>query len=243
MSIFVASVAACLATDVSVTARLTTRTLEKRIPENFVGVSIETNGIIPYIGPNGDNVTYAQALRNLKLGGLGPILRIGGNSADYTCYSTGKVPGCTRNVTDDDLNAYKHFADGPAKDLNLKYVIDTDFGMVTDPETVARKQVETLTRLDMWSYIHQVEIGNEIDIYSHHGYHRNTSYTFQEYMIEYNSFVKSLTRNGGIPNSTTTHKPIIRGAVYASPSYDWASGMEEYVKTYIGMFIPLFLYS
>eukprot|EP01060_Flectonema_neradi_P034380 TRINITY_DN6019_c0_g2_i4.p1 TRINITY_DN6019_c0_g2~~TRINITY_DN6019_c0_g2_i4.p1 ORF type:complete len:164 (+),score=13.29 TRINITY_DN6019_c0_g2_i4:130-621(+) len=130
-------------------------------------MSIETTEIIPYIGINGSSLSYAQALRNLKFSnGSGPILRIGGSTADFTCYSGGEIPACTHNVTDEELIAYMKFANGPANDLNIKYVIDIDFGLVSDPETVARRQVETLTRLNMWDYIHQVEFGNEVDNYA-----------------------------------------------------------------------------
>ena len=64
------------------------------VPPNFVGLSIEVGSVLKMMGSNGTKASFAQALRNLHQltpgAHAGPVLRLGGNSADDSCF-TGDV--------------------------------------------------------------------------------------------------------------------------------------------------------
>jgi hypothetical protein len=86
-----------------------------------------------------------------------PVIRIGGNSAEDSCYipnaSTAPAsPHCTQNITAADLAAYARFA---AVAPNVSYVIDTNL-MQGDP-SVGAAHIEGLTEAGLWlvaSFVH-----------------------------------------------------------------------------------------
>ena len=100
------------------------------VAPNFVGLSIEVPSVMGMIGTaDAPRHSLAQALKNLAAltpgPHAGPILRLGGNSADSSCWHTASsgghcvakrggvtksVPCCSYNITDRDLQAYSAFA-------------------------------------------------------------------------------------------------------------------------------------
>lgn len=175
---FVALLASALAaheTNVTVHLHGLHSTTADIINPSFVGLSIEVPGVLKMIGENGTNAALGQLLRNLyhtTLGAhAGPVLRLGGNSADGSCYASDisgqQLPAkCKYAITAKDLAAYKTFALQTAKDCNISYVIDTNFGLSPDPRTVALAHVQAITKSDLWPLVSAIEIGNEVDIYA-----------------------------------------------------------------------------
>ena len=66
------------------------------VPPNFVGLSIEVGSALKMMGAAGESAPFAQALRNLHAltpgDHAGPVLRIGGNSADDSCFVAEGAP-------------------------------------------------------------------------------------------------------------------------------------------------------
>ena len=83
-----------------------------------------------------ESAPFAQALRNLHAltpgNHAGPVLRIGGNSADDSCFVAQGAPPppaalCRYNITAAvDLAAYRTFAARTARDANVSFVIDVN---------------------------------------------------------------------------------------------------------------------
>jgi hypothetical protein len=73
------------------------------IPPNFVGLSMEVAAVLSMLGAHGNRSALAQALRNLAAltpyPHAGPVLRLGGNSADESCWGDAQPHGCTHRIT------------------------------------------------------------------------------------------------------------------------------------------------
>lgn len=99
----------------------------------------------------------------------GPVLRLGGNSADESCFNDdGHAVSslCHYNITSRDLNAYRAFANKTAADLDISFVIDTDMGVSSNPQDVAVQHIKGLAAAGLWDIVHAVEVGNECDLFS-----------------------------------------------------------------------------
>lgn len=159
---------------------------ELPVPPNFVGFSTENEplGLKDVL-----NAGFAQAFQNLYATTAGahpgPVLRVGGNSADDWCFhSTADTApvreGCSGVFNETTLQQQLAFAKLTSKmDINFKYVIDTNLGLTADPSVVATPHVKALGEAGLWPYIKAIEIGNEMDIYASHStmpdkpHHRN----------------------------------------------------------------------
>ena len=208
------------------------------VSPSFVGFSIEVGGVLGMIGTDGNEKRFAQLLRNLDLTPgphSGPVLRLGGNSADSSCFqpadNPGSLPpGCRYKITDADLNAYARFAEETAKDLNISFVIDTNFGISSDPALVALPHVRSLAKHSIWHLVHAVEIGNEVDIYAKSTSkeqkakgHRNMSYTYVYYEPEFGSYVDAF-KAAGMPAR------LVQGGTYCT--FDERKGFDGNMSRY-----------
>ena len=137
------------------------------VAPNFVGFSLEIYSVEALIGRAGGppQQSYAQLLRNLHAlsGGAhaGPVIRVGGDSAEQTCFVDSEhppAPGCTRNLTLADLGAYRRFAEIAP---NISYVIDTN--LQQGSPAVGARHIAALGRAGLWPHVSAVEIGNECD--------------------------------------------------------------------------------
>ena len=107
------------------------------------------------------------------------MLRVGGNSADSTCFEfTQANPNCKYNqTTAGDLRAYTAAADAARTlhNLNVTFVLDTPLGGSTNPQGLPGirpdsgvRLVKALLREDMFTprgCVAALEIGNEPDSY------------------------------------------------------------------------------
>ena len=213
------------------------------VAPNFVGLSIEVGSVLKMMGSDGSRASFAQALRNLHAltpgAHAGPVLRLGGNSADDSCFGGGggSAALCKYNISAaGDLAAYRAFAASTAADANVSYVIDVNFGGSTDPAFSAVPHVRALGAAALWPHVRAVEIGNEMDIYASHAgvpgkpQHRNASYTFGEYAAEFSAFLAALRDPAvGLPPKR------VQGGTWASSSTSgahlaWDSGFASYVS-------------
>ena len=222
----------------NITVGLTPSPLVAELGPNFVGFSVEVSGILGMVGSTGTNSKFARVLQNLAdltpEPHAGPVLRIGGNSADDSCYespNTGAYAGCKHNITAADLLAYKTFAMSTAAAANVSYVIDTNFGLSPDPQLVATGHIKALGEHGLWPFVKSVEVGNEVDIYAKPGNpaeqkakgHRNMSYGYAYYEPEFASFVSAF-RTAGMPERS------VQGATYASFKADFSGNVSSYIS-------------
>jgi hypothetical protein len=217
------------------------------IAPNFVGFSIEVGGVLGMIGEKGSSTPFAQMLRNLyeltPSPHPGPVMRLGGNSADGSCFKTNQTlpPQCKYVITGQDLAAYKVFASNTANDCNVSYVIDTNFGLSPDPGDVAVAHVRAITKAGLWPLVHAIEIGNEIDIFAKgtpeeqkEKGHRNSSYDYGYYEPEFASYLAAYRQpENGMPPK------IVQGATYCSFSnnpngraYSFKSNVSRYLDRF-----------
>ena len=212
-----------------------------KVSQNFIGVSVEVAGMIEYVGVKGDRRSYAQALANLRksVGDYaGPTIRIGGNSADASCWGPDATSLCvSHNITAADLAAYRTFVTTTAKDVNTSLVIDTNFGSSVLPSAYTVPYIKALNASGMWDIISAVEIGNEMGLYHEQKHpYRNASYTFEEYFVEFGEFVDAAVA-AGLPEGK------IRGGTWCcNPKGDYAAGLQRYLSEYGAQFNSMSLH-
>ena len=193
-------------TDLTITVP-TLRALGQPIAPNFIGLSLELFGVHYYL--NSKVATLLRELRSLTPGAQpGPVLRIGGGSADASCFvDAGPMPlGCGHRITRADLAEYAAFA-AREPDLNLSYVIDVNFGRSPSPD-LAVAHVKALRETSgLWPLVKAIEIGNEQDHYarltpqeqrSGGAAHRSMTYHYEEYAADFAAYIAAL-RGAGLP--------------------------------------------
>jgi hypothetical protein len=140
-----------------------TATVGRPIPRGFVGLTTEYRGLEAYAGTNPAAVdpVFAQLVRNLAPG-QSPVLRIGGDSTDWTWWP---VPHLAKPLgIKFSLNStWLHVASALAKNLSARLVLginfEADSGAVAGAE--ARALIAGLGR----GRIEALELGNEPELY------------------------------------------------------------------------------
>ena len=146
----------------------------RTVAPNFIGLSIEVGGALEMIGSRGNSSALAAVLHHLYSATAppheGPTLRIGGNSADNSCWHTAASGHtklqCRYVIQDADLEAYITFAAVTAKKANVSYIIDTNFGLTADPYTVAVPHVAAVLAANnsdgrrLMDHVFAFEVGN-----------------------------------------------------------------------------------
>jgi hypothetical protein len=176
------------------------------VAPNFVGLSIEVWSAGEYC--NAKVAALLRQIRELTPGRHpGPVLRIGGNSVDSSCYvdddADALPPSCAYRITRESLRQYAAFAQS-APDLNLSYVLGVNFGRSPSPE-LAAAHVAAIGRAGLWPLVSAVEVGNEQDHYARRTEHdqqakghRWMGYHYEQYSAELERFLAAL-RNAGLP--------------------------------------------
>ena len=209
------------------------------VDPNFVGLSIEVGSVRSMIGEDGGSsplATLLHHLYDLTAGAHpGPTLRFGGNSADDSAWVAHKgspLPdGISYGIAEEDLAAYTRFTSETALAANVSLIIDTNFGTSTDPRRFGLPHVQAVVRRpELLKHVSAVEIGNEMDLYSHQkpgrAPHRNASYTEEEYEVEFGMFLRAYEGDGGLPLG------MIQAATYSSANGDWGSRLSGLVQHY-----------
>jgi hypothetical protein len=211
------------------------------VAPNFVGLSIEVGSVLHMIGATGNSSALATLLGDLygATAGehAGPTLRLGGNSADDSCWHT-EAPAhgsnCTYAIGPADLQAYLAFASTTAAAANISYIIDTNFGLSADPHAVAVPHVAAVLGATdgagrrLIDRTMSFEVGNEIDLFHNAAKpgrptHRNASYTEAEYEAEFRAYVAAYVGAGLAPER------MIQGATYASTHGAWGERFAAYL--------------
>lgn len=134
------------------------------LPAGFLGLSIEYPALHAYAGrdPANVNPVFEGLLRGLANGG-GPVLRIGGDSADQTWWpSSGMVRPA--GVTYDLTKNWVAVAHALAKATNARYTLDIN--LAADNAQLAAVEGRALVAGIGRSHITALEIGNEPDLYN-----------------------------------------------------------------------------
>lgn len=209
------------------------------VDPNFVGLSIEVGGVLHMIGEDGGTAPFATLLHHLYAltagAHPGPTLRFGGNSADDSAWVAEKAPplpdGISYGITAQDLAAYARFAGETASAANVSLIIDTNFGTSANPARFGLPHVQAVVRYPgLLKHVSAIEIGNEMDLYSHQkpgrAQHRNASYTEEEYEVEFGHFLHAYEAEGGLPTG------LIQAATYSSANGDWGKRLTALVQRY-----------
>lgn len=196
------------------------------VAPNFVGFSLEIYNVELMIGRAGEppRQSYAQLLRNLHSLSAGPhpgpTLRIGGNSAEDTCFvAAGHGPPnsvhCVQNVTAADLDAYRRFAEIAP---NISYVIDTN--LMQGSPAVGAAHIAALGAAGLWPHIQAVELGNECDHWP-----AAVQMKFAEYESRFAAFAEAY-RAAGMPPA------MIQGATFCCLNPAYLLGLRSYAKRF-----------
>jgi hypothetical protein len=208
-----------------------TQTRVATIPGRFVSFSIEVSKapdvfLVGGLGgaPRASFARLMNALRAAAGDAAGAMIRVGGNSADESAYtSSASLPaGTTYRITDADLDAYK--AAVPA--WNGSLVIDTTLrypgsqGTQLDVAHLAAA-VERVG----FALIEGVELGNEVDLFFENGI-RSPSYDYNDHKPEF-----ELANDAVAPVLAPGGRPRIQGATWCSPHWS-LSNYSDYVASF-----------
>lgn len=208
----------------------------------FVGLSTETYEAVKLYGRGtSPRAAVAQLLLNFKAmtpgTKEGPVLRVGGVSADSSCWksiaddnsSCQHCPGqkncrrvrcCQYNISETDLDAYAAFAGIGAESvfsrLNASFAITTNLGYGPYPARAAA-EVAAILNHKVLAAVSSLEIGNEVA--SYHDGHRSTSYNFADYSKELSQYVAAFRALGQAGRRLPSQ--FLQAAVFAHP-YDWS---------------------
>ena len=152
-------------------------TAGQAIPPTFMGLSHEWGLAQDLMGSaaSGRNNIYRQLLRNLTSYGSGPvILRIGGNSTDYTGEPK---PGMLQPFAD------------LANEMGVRFYLGVNLGS-GNPQLAVDQEKAYLNQMPPGS-VEGIEIGNEPDGYRWNG-KRARSYVFANFLPESNAFQQGL---------------------------------------------------
>jgi hypothetical protein len=140
------------------------------MPSGFVGLSLEYRALLSYLGtdPSALNPVFLHLLRNLNPG-QEPVLRIGGDSTDWTWWPVPKMrqpPGITYDITP----VWLAVARALAEKTDAHYIL----GINLEANSRAIETAEShalLTGIGR-RYIDALELGNEPELYSKLGWYR-----------------------------------------------------------------------
>ena len=170
-------------------------------PVGFVGLSLEYRTVLSYSGtdPRAINPVFVRLLQNL-VPDQSPVLRIGGDSTDWTWWP---VPKMLRplGVTYDITPRWLAVARALAQATRARYILGINLEANSDPieAAEARALLSGIGR----RYVASLELGNEPELYPKLGWYktangvfvpgRPTSYDFHDYSNEFSSFEKAMS--------------------------------------------------
>jgi hypothetical protein len=171
------------------------------VAPGFVGLSLEYRALLGYLGtdPRAIDPVFVRLLRNLAPG-QPPVLRIGGDSTDWTWWPIAKMPrppGITYGITPRWLAVARSLAQ--ATDARYILGINLEAGNQVIATAEARALLAGIGR----QYITALELGNEPELYSRLGWYqtarkipvpgRPASYDYQRFAGEFSSFEKAMS--------------------------------------------------
>ncbi|MDQ6835550.1 MAG: glycosyl hydrolase family 79 C-terminal domain-containing protein [Actinomycetota bacterium] len=199
--------------------------VSRRIAPGYVGLSIEYPSSIGYSGrnPNRPNLVYVKLVRGLNPG-HSPIIRFGGDTADWTWWPTPgvrKPRGIRYTLTRRWLNVTR----ATARALNARLILGINFE--ADSRRIAGTEARVLLAGIGRRYVAGLELGNEPEVYGTLPWYttpggvpvpgRPASYGFASFLPDYANVVSALPR----------HIALVGPASGAGP---WLTGLGRYLK-------------
>jgi hypothetical protein len=155
------------------------------IPENFIGLGYEISSVAQAGLLSPRNAAYIQFVKNLGARG---VIRIGGNTSDYSSYSASgpAVSSPKATVVDDaslrDLGGFLR-----ATGWELIWGLNLGGGTVENGLDEAASVIAAAG-----DNLLALEIGNEPDLFAGGVAHRPRGYSYADYLKEYRAFKSSL---------------------------------------------------
>ncbi|HEY2769170.1 MAG TPA: glycosyl hydrolase family 79 C-terminal domain-containing protein [Solirubrobacteraceae bacterium] len=198
--------------------------LGQTMPSGFVGLSVEYKALHQYTGrdPRAVNPVLEQLVKNLAPG-QSPVLRIGGDSADWTWWpARGVIPkgGVSYALTKGWLRTTKALA----AELHAKLILDLN--LAANRPSLSAAEAHALVQGIGKRYISALEIGNEPDLYGvfawyrdrlgHVVHARGQHYDMKSFTADYSRFRAALPQMSLIGPSFS--------------ALTWMSGLTKFLK-------------
>jgi hypothetical protein len=160
------------------------------IPPDFMGLGYEISSVARPGLLSAQNAVYVQLVRTLGSEG---IIRVGGNTADYSSYDEtgqplsspeGKAGSIVNRAVLRDLGTFLD-----ATGWKLIWGLNLGNGSLENAIQEA-KAVTATTKKHLLGF----EIGNEPDLFPHRGGHRPTGYGYDDYLREYRTWRDALRK-------------------------------------------------
>lgn len=201
----------------------------RNIPHSFFGLGLEFYDILNYTGRGSSpDPVFVQLVRNLEAAAGGPLVfRIGGNSTDDSWWDPGGAPAPPGITYDIDRSWLAAVAAATAA-AHARLIVGVNLGL-DDPGLAVTWAKATTSGLRQDS-IEALEIGNEPNFFPEHGYGagrtaRPATYTFDQYLAEYDSYASALRQALGTGVR-------LAGPAILSPA--WMSNLPGYLKSEAG---------
>ncbi len=194
------------------------------LPSGFLGLSMEYQAVHQYTGRNSRSVNpvLLQLIRNLDPG-QSPVLRIGGDSADWTWWPIRGViprPGISYALT----KGWMRTTQALAKDLGARLILGVN--LAADRPAIATAEARAFLQGIGRRYISALEIGNEPDLYGVYPWYRDRLGHYalaRSRRYNLSSYIKDASRW-----RTALPKLPLFGPSFSTLT--WLSGLNRYLK-------------
>ncbi len=161
------------------------------IPPDFTGLGYEISSVARPGLLSATDHTYVQLVRTLGTRG---VIRIGGNTSDYSGFSpSGEAVSSPKAtlINEANLKELGTFLDA----TGWKLIWGINLGSGTEQQAIEEAgAVDAIAKSNLLAF----EIGNEPDLFSHEG-HKPKGYSYEDYLKEYRRY-KSVVR-AKLPNA------------------------------------------
>jgi hypothetical protein len=193
------------------------------VAPGFIGLSIEYPSLLAYSGynPASLNPTFLALVRNLTPGQR-PVLRFGGDTADWTWWPTPSVAK-PRGIRYELGSRWLAVARATARALDARFIAGVNFE--SDRRAIAAAEANALVRGIGTRHLAGLELGNEPEVYGSLPWYttpagpvfgRPASYDFAHFLPDYRSVAAVLPRS----------VPLVGPASGAAP---WISGLGRFL--------------
>jgi hypothetical protein len=157
------------------------------IPPNFIGLGYEISSVARTGLLSASNRSYVELVRGLGSKG---VIRIGGNTSDYSKFSVAGVatPAAKATVINgQNLRELGSFLEATGWDL----IWGLNLGRGTEQEAVEEaRAVAAAARHHLFAF----EIGNEPDLFGNRATHRPTGYAYKDFLLDYRRYKTAIGR-------------------------------------------------
>ena len=195
------------------------------MPSGFVGLSMEYRGFAAYAGqdPNAVSPVFLQLLRNLAPAQR-PVLRIGGDSTDWTWYPSAHLRR-PQGVRFDLTGSYLRVVRALTQTLDARLILGVN--LEADSRRLAAAEARAFLDVIGRPSIDALEIGNEPELYGSFPWYKTPAgqhisgrprgYDFAAYMRDFTSFAAALPQvplagpSTGSPSFIQALAPFLAG--------------------------------